>query len=70
MKGDNLLAFVGGALLGAGLAALFTPTTGEETRKKIKDTWDTEYDNLKSKLKDLEQKIEKKKEALEEALEE
>lgn len=32
-----LAAFVAGGLLGAGLAVLFAPESGEETRKKLSD---------------------------------
>ncbi|MBO7321026.1 MAG: YtxH domain-containing protein [Bacteroidales bacterium] len=50
MKGDTLLAFIGGAIVGAAAAILFAPDNGTETRKKIKETLDKEYQNLKSKL--------------------
>ena len=33
----GLICFLTGAALGAGLALIFAPQTGEETRKKIKD---------------------------------
>lgn len=54
MKGDNLLSFVGGAVLGAAIAILFAPDSGEATRKKIKETFDKEYENLKEKFKKCE----------------
>ena len=50
MKGDTLLAFIGGAIVGAAAAILFAPDNGAETRKKIKETLDKEYQNIKSKL--------------------
>lgn len=50
MKGDTLLAFIGGAIVGAAAAILFAPDNGTETRKKIKETFDKEYQNFKSKL--------------------
>ncbi len=53
MKGDNLFAFLGGALVGACAALLFAPSSGEETRKKIKDTVDKEYQSLKESLNNL-----------------
>lgn len=50
MKGDTLLAFIGGAIVGAAAAILFAPDSGSETRKKIKETFDKEYQNLKAKI--------------------
>lgn len=50
MRGDTLLAFIGGAIVGAAAAILFAPDNGTETRKKIKETLDKEYQNIKSKL--------------------
>lgn len=50
MKGDTLLAFIGGAIVGAAAAILFAPDNGPETRRKIKETLDKEYQNLKTKL--------------------
>lgn len=50
MRGDTLLAFIGGAIVGAAAAILFAPDNGAETRKKIKETLDKEYQNIKSKL--------------------
>lgn len=54
MKTDNLFTFLGGMLVGAAVAILFAPESGEETRKKIKDTFDKEYQGLKDKLNNLE----------------
>ena len=49
MKADNLFSFLGGALIGAAAAILFAPESGEETRKKIKESIDKEYNELKLK---------------------
>lgn len=54
MKTDNLFTFLGGVLVGAAVAILFAPESGEETRKKIKDTFDREYQGLKNKINSLE----------------
>lgn len=43
----GLVGFLAGAALGAGLALLFAPQTGEETRKKIKDVSDKVADDVK-----------------------
>ena len=53
MKSDNLFSFLGGVLVGAAVAILFAPESGEETRKKIKGTFDKEYQNLKEKISHL-----------------
>lgn len=54
MKTDNLFTVLGGVLVGAAVAILFAPESGEETRKKIKDTFDKEYQGLKDKINSLE----------------
>lgn len=54
MKTDNLFTFLGGVLVGAAVAILFAPESGEETRRKIKDTFDKEYQGLKDKINNLE----------------
>ena len=46
-------AFLGGALVGAAVAILFAPESGDETRRKIKDSFDKEYQNLKEKINRL-----------------
>ena len=50
MKCKGLLAFVGGALVGAAAAILLAPDSGENTRKKLKEKAQREYDHLKDKL--------------------
>lgn len=54
MKADNLFTFLGGLLVGAAVAILFAPDSGDETRRKIKDTFDKEYQGLKDKINNLE----------------
>jgi gas vesicle protein len=46
-------SFLTGAALGAGLALLFAPQSGKETRKQIKDL----SDKLSSEVKDEAEKI-------------
>lgn len=53
MKADNLFSFLGGALIGAAAAILFAPESGEETHKKIKESIDKEYNELKEKIEKL-----------------
>lgn len=53
MSNDNngflgvVFTFLTGAAIGAGLALLYAPQTGEETRKKIKDVKDKVSDDVK-----------------------
>ena len=42
-----VFTFLTGAAIGAGLALLYAPQTGEETRKKIKDVKDKVSDDVK-----------------------
>ncbi len=47
MKGSNILAFLGGAIVGGALALLLAPQSGEKTREQIRDFIDEEVDNAK-----------------------
>ncbi len=54
-SGSNLLAFLVGGLMGAGLALLFAPRSGRETREQIR-----EYaKDLESKVKDQVEDVKK-----------
>ncbi len=52
MKLNGLIAFIGGALAGAAAAILLAPDSGENTRKKLREKAQQEYDNLKKKVAD------------------
>jgi len=56
MKTDTLFAFIGGAVVGAAAALLFAPESGEETRKKLRESVDTEYQALKKKYEEFKAK--------------
>lgn len=47
MKGSNILAFLGGALVGGVIALLYAPQSGKETRGQIKDFVEDEADQVK-----------------------
>lgn len=47
MKGSNLLAFLGGAIVGGAIALLFAPQSGDKTREQIKDFVDEGVDEAK-----------------------
>lgn len=54
MKCNGIIAFIGGALAGAAAAILLAPDSGENTRRKIREKAQHEYDNLKKKFADAE----------------
>jgi gas vesicle protein len=68
----TLVTFLTGAALGAGLALLFAPQSGEETRKKIKDVSDKVSDDVKENYekvsKEAQKAIENVKTASEKAI--
>lgn len=51
MKCNGIIAFIGGALAGAAAALLLAPDSGENTRRKIRESASREYDNLKEKIR-------------------
>jgi gas vesicle protein len=44
---SGLVTFLTGVAIGAGLALLYAPRTGEETRKKLKDGYEKVSDDVK-----------------------
>jgi len=44
---SGLVTFLTGVAIGAGLALLYAPQAGEETRKKLKDGYDKVSDDVK-----------------------
>ncbi len=52
MKCNGIIAFIGGALVGATAAVLLAPDSGENTRRKLKERAQQEYENLKQKVAD------------------
>ncbi len=52
MKCNGIIAFIGGALAGAAAALLLAPDSGENTRRRIRETARREYDNLKEKIRE------------------
>ncbi len=53
--GSSLLTFLGGAAIGAGLALLFAPQSGKETRKQIKDVAGKAVDEVKERSEKMAQ---------------
>ncbi|HBO84393.1 MAG: hypothetical protein A2073_07815 [Deltaproteobacteria bacterium GWC2_42_11] len=64
------LALLLGGLVGAGIALLYAPATGEETRRKLKETTDRLRDQIREKTEGMggyvEEGIHKVKEFVEE----
>ena len=53
MKSSHLLAFLGGAAIGVGIALLFTTDEGEKACKAIKSTLDKGVDHFVDKIDDI-----------------
>ena len=60
MKNTGIVigALVGGMLIGSALTMLFTPQSGPELRRKIKESLGDEIDRMKEKLNEVEEQIE------------
>ena len=56
-KGYTFLAFVLGGVVGAGVALLFAPASGEVTRKRIKDGVSDATDKVTAKYGDVKEAI-------------
>ena len=56
-SGSLLLSFLLGGVVGAGLALLVAPQSGEETRKKIKELADDIKDKTNEYIKDAKDKV-------------
>lgn len=57
MKQNSVLTFLAGAALGAGLAILFAPRSGEETRRRIRERVKRDYDSVKGKVNSAGQRV-------------
>lgn len=55
--GTVILAFLGGAAVGAGLALLYAPKTGKELRTNIKGLTEDAIDKIKEYTADAQEKI-------------
>jgi gas vesicle protein len=67
--GVFLVGFLSGAALGAGLALLFAPQSGKETREKIKDVASDVKDKISDLVDDTKDFISEQKRALKDAVE-
>ncbi len=50
---SGLLTLITGAIIGAGVALLYAPQSGKETRKQLKDAGDKAADNVKKSYENL-----------------
>ena len=53
-----IASLVGGMIIGSALTMLFTPQSGPELRRKIKESLGDEIDRMKEKLNEVEEQIE------------
>ena len=60
MKNTGLIitSLLGGLIVGSALTMLFTPQSGLETRKQIKDFLNDEIDKMKQKVDKVHEQIE------------
>ena len=56
--GIVITSLVGGMIIGSALTMLFTPQSGPELRRKIKESLGDEIDRMKEKLNEVEEQIE------------
>lgn len=56
--GIAIVSLVGGLFIGSALTMLFTPQSGPELRRKIKESLGDEIDRMKEKLNEVEEQIE------------
>ena len=56
--GLAIVSLVGGLIIGSALTMLFTPQSGPELRRKIKESLGDEIDRMKEKLNEVEEQIE------------
>lgn len=56
--GIAIVSLVGGLIIGSALTMLFTPQSGPELRRKIKESLGDEIDRMKEKLNEVEEHIE------------
>lgn len=56
--GIAIVSLVGGMIIGSALTMLFTPRSGADLRRKIKNSIDDEIDRVKNKLSEVEEQIE------------
>lgn len=56
--GIAIVSLVGGLIIGSALTLLFTPQSGPELRRKIKESIDDEIERVKNKLNEVEEQIE------------
>lgn len=56
--GIAIVSLVGGLIIGSALTMLFTPQSGPELRRKIKDSLDDRIERMKAQLDEVEEQLE------------
>ena len=57
-RGNTLIAFLLGGIIGAGIALLYAPESGQETRRRIKEGCDDAGEWAKDKVNDARDRVE------------
>lgn len=56
--GIAIVSLVSGLIIGSALAMLFTPQSGPDMRRHLKDLIDDEVDKMKEKVEEVQERIE------------
>ncbi|HEU4496096.1 MAG TPA: YtxH domain-containing protein [Flavobacterium sp.] len=59
-KGNAIIGILAGAAIGAAVGVLFAPEKGEKTRRKIKDGFDSQKNELQNKFSQLSEQVKNK----------
>ena len=59
-RSNTVIGILAGAAIGAAVGILFAPDKGEKTRKKIKDGFDNQKDELQNKFNQLSDQVKSK----------
>lgn len=69
-KTSTFLAFALGGIIGAGIALLYAPDTGHETRKKLRDGMDDAEDWARDKIQDAKSRFSNSSDTMKDILDE
>ncbi len=67
-SGETILAFLLGGIIGAAIGVLYAPSSGKETRKKLKDVADDLRESVDEFVSDIKEKACDEKDRIESAV--